>query len=144
MQTKDVLSLANYVWKNYPSIKGKVEFWQLLSLLDRNQDKIIFIKENGEYKGAAFYLRLSDDNFLKIITGEYDLKNPEHLNFLLKDNGENIHFIYCVASNMRPILKGLKKMIKFENPMSVSWFKPDMDRVHVLQFKQRSEICLQQ
>jgi len=144
MQTKDILSLANYVWKNYPHIHDKVKFWQLLSLLDRNQENIVFIKDGGEYRGAAFYLRLSDENLTNIIMGNLDLSNPEHVSYLLQDNGDNIHFIYCVAGSMRPILKGLKKMIKHENPASVSWFKPKMDRIHIVQFQKASEVCLSQ
>lgn len=142
MQTKEILSLANYVYKNYPAIRDKVEFWQLLSLLDRNEDKIVFIKEGNEFRGAAFYLRLCDDNFLKVIMGEYDLSNPEHIHYLLTDKGDNIHFIYCVGS-MRPILKGLRKMIKYEKPMSVSWFKPDMEKIHIVQFERKDSVCLQ-
>jgi hypothetical protein len=144
MQTREILALANYVWRNYPEIRNKVNFWQILSLLDRNQDKIIFIKDGDGYAGCAFYLRLSDENLLGIIRGDVDLKEPRHLEYLLKDNGENIHFIYCVAGGMRAILKGLKKMIKHENPLSVSWFKPDMKDIHMVQFKKRSDICLQQ
>ncbi len=131
MQTKEILSLANYVYKNYPAIRDKVEFWQLLSLLDKNEDKIVFVKENGELAGAAFYLRLSDDNFLKVVMGEYDLTSADDLRYLLSDTGDNIHYIYCVSSGARPILKMLRKTIKHENPMSVSWFKNDMSRIHI-------------
>lgn len=142
MKTKDIFLVAKYVWNNYPNIKLKCEFWQLLSLLDRNQEKIVFVRDNERFIGAAFYLKLSDENFLKVLSKKHDLTNPQNLKDLLNDGGNNIHFLYVVAENMKTVLKGIRKMIHHENPESVSWFKPSMDRVHIA-YQKRSKICLQ-
>ena len=72
-----MLELCNHIYENYPDLKNRIARWQLLSLLDRNEDKVITIRENGEIKGSALYLRLTDETLWKLEYGFIDLKNPE-------------------------------------------------------------------
>lgn len=99
-----------------------IPFWQILSSFERNSDKLIIIKDRI-FRGGAIYLKLSDNMIRNIFTGE---KTIEDMDDLIKDNGDNIHFIFVKADSLRIILKGLRTVIKNENPKTISWFKPDL------------------
>ena len=126
MENKEVLSLAKHFYNNYPDAR-RFAFWKLLSLMDRHRDKLICVKEDGKILGSALYLRLNDEDIKNIIYGEISIGNPEIAQDLLSRKGDNIHFIYVFADGEKTILKGLKKVIKKENPRSVSWYKPNME-----------------
>ena len=134
MKNSETLALANFIYANYPGIKENVRFWKLLSLLDKNCGKIAFNKDGDKYTCVAFYLKLSDDNFADVVLGRYDLTKNEVLEHLVEDNGENVHFILCIADGARSILKTLRKIIRYEKPSTVSWFNP-VDKLHLVYSK---------
>ena len=131
MKTAEVLALTNFIYSNYPDIKDNVRFWKLLSLLDRNKEKIAFLKDGDNFKCVAFYLKLSEENFIDVVLGKYDLTTNEHLEELLEDSGDNIHFTLCIADGTKSILRTLKKIIRHEKPSTVSWFNP-VDKLHLV------------
>ena len=136
-----MLELSKYIYENYPDLKNKIQYWQLLSLLDRNEDKVIIVKEDGKFKGAAMYARISDETLWKIEWGFLDLTNPREIQEVLNDKGNNIHFLYLLADGTRTILKGLREVIKKENPKNISWFNPEMTKLNKFNLK-RSLVCL--
>src|SRR3990167_11146913 len=113
---------------------------QILSLLDRNEEKVVAIKDEKNFKGAGMYLRITDDALWKLITGQIKIDNIDDMKNLFEEKGDNIHFIYVLSDSMKTTLRGLKMVIKKERPHSVSWYKPDMS-IHILNL--RSEICHQ-
>jgi len=139
MTNDEVLEISKYMYENYPSFKEMFPRWNLLSLLDKNRDKIAVIKEGKFIKGAALYLKLTDNSLSLIDAGVINLKSPDTIRELIKENGDNIHFVGVLADGTRTILKGLKDVIKRNSPKTISWFKPDMDSVHFI--KVRGELC---
>ena len=137
-----MIELCDYIYHNYPGLKDKVAYWQLLSLLDRNEDKVITVKEGDKFRGASLFVRISDDDLWKIEYGFLDLTNQENIAKLLNGSGDNIHFIYVLADSMKTILRGLREVIKKENPKTVSWYNPEMTKFNKFNLR-RSLICLQ-
>lgn len=137
----NMIELSKYIYKNYPNLKNKIQYWQLLSLLDKNEDKVITIKENEEFKGSALYIRISDDDLWKIEYGFIDLTNPKEIVQLLNSKGDNIHFLYVLADGQKTILKGLREVIKKENPKTISWFNPEMTKLNKFNLKGRVQLC---
>jgi len=137
-----MLELCKYIYENYPTLKSKIQYWQLLSLLDRNDDKIITVKEDNKFKGSALYSRISDDILWKIEWGFLDMSKPQDIQEVLNGKGNNIHFLYLLADGQKTILKGLREVIKKENPKTVSWFNPEMTKLNKFNIK-RSLICHQ-
>ena len=126
METEEILEVGRFLYDNYPEFNRMFEFWQLLSLIDRNTDKVVVVRESGELKGAAMFLKLKDKALQGVEDGFLDIKEPEIMAQLLNQNGENIHFIGVLADGAKTVLKGLRKVIERENPRSVSWLDKDM------------------
>lgn len=135
-----MIELSKYIYENYPDLKNKIQYWQLLSLLDRNEDKVIIVKEDNKFKGSALYAKISDETLWKIEWGFLDLTKPQNIQEVLNDKGNNIHFLYLLADSFRTIRKGLKEVIQKENPKNVSWFNPEMTNLNKFNLK-RSLIC---
>ena len=117
-----MIEICRYIYENYPNLKNKIKFWQLLSLLDRNEDKIAIVKKNGKLTGVGMYVRISDETLWKIEYGFLDLTNPITMGELLKEDGDNIHFLFVLTDGYKTIMKGLKEVIRKENPKVISWF----------------------
>ncbi len=132
-----MIELARYIYKNYPGLKDKVLLWQLLSLLDKNEDKVIVVRENTVLMGCGMFVRISDEQLWKLQYGFIDLTKPNEIQELLNSKGENIHFLYLLADGIKTILKGLREVIKKENPKTVSWFNPSMTKFHKFTLKGR-------
>src|SRR3990167_6281695 len=135
-----MLELCNYIFYNYPDLKNRIARWQLLSLLDKNEDKIIIVKENGKFKGSALYVKLTDETLWKLEWGFIDIKNPDDIKQMLSEKGNNIHFLYVLADNFKTIRKCLREAIKKENPKNVSWYNPEMTKFNKFNLK-RSLLC---
>ena len=122
----DILETAMFLYNRYPELKTIYPFWRLLSLVDRHDNGLIYIKEDGKIVGAAVYVMVDDETLNKIEKFVYDVSHPEDVAEILKSKGDNLHFLSVAADNVRVILKGLKLTIKQRNPKTVSWLKPDM------------------
>ena len=100
--------------------------WRLLSLLDRYDRTLVYIKEKGKIKGAAIYVMIDDIGLERIRTFVYDVRKPEGILEIFKRNGDNLHFLFVAADSLKFILRGLRKVVKQKNPKTISWFKPDL------------------
>lgn len=137
-ESKDILEITEYLYSGYPKFKSMFPKWKLLSIIDNNLDKVAFIRENGNLKGAALFFKLTDSTLFGVDVGFISLKDPEVIKRIIKENGKNIHFIGVLADNMKTVLKGLRQVIEKENPKTVSWFKPDMNKVHFVKLRGQS------
>jgi hypothetical protein len=135
----DVLKSARFVYSRYPEIQERYPFWQLLSFLDRFPKNYIYIKENDNIVGIGIYVMIDDLGLDRIATGIYDIRKPEGIRKVFERPGDNLHFIAAATDNVKIVLQGLKTIIKQRKPKSVSWFKPDMDRIHFI--KMRGKLC---
>jgi len=136
-----MLEICDYILENYPGLKNKVARWQLLSLLDKNEDKIIIVKEDNKFKGAAMYAKLTDETLWQLEYGFLNISNPDTINRMLQETGNNIHFLCLIADGVKTILKGLREVIKKENPQTVSWYNPEMTKFN--KFKREVQLCHQ-
>ena len=143
MEDKDILEVGRFLYDNYPGFNSSFPIWKLLSIVDRNADKVVYVRDRGVLKGAAFYLKLTDQSLHLVDLGVISLKERDIVENLIQEDGDNVHFVCVLADNAKTILKGLRQVIKKESPKTISWFKPDMDKIHFV--KLRSEmICLPQ
>lgn len=126
MENKEVLEVANYVWNDFPKVR-LIPFWQVLGIIDRNQEKVVVIKDSSGIKGVAMFLTLTDESLTRILLKEINVFDEIDMQNLFKEDGDNIHFIFVLAENMKTVLKGLKKIIQDKTPYSVSWFNPELD-----------------
>lgn len=116
-----MIELSRYIYENYPNLKNKVQYWQLLSLLDRFQGNNIVIKENNKILGAGFYIRVNDEILNQIEIRK--IRNFDTLHHQLNQEGDNIFFPMVIADNTKTILRGLKEVIKKEKPKTISWMR---------------------
>ena len=84
-------------------------------------------------------MKLTDNTLNAIDLGVISLKDPEVIVKVLEEDGDNIHFIGVLADGLKTVLRGLREVIRKENPKTISWFKPEMDRVHFI--KLGGQLC---
>ena len=137
----NMLELCDYIYKNYPLFKRQIPRWRLLSLLDKNEDKVIYTIRNGKLASAGFFVRITDTTLAKMKLGFVDIKNYDIIQELLQEKGNNIHFLFALGDGLTSLRKGIRKAIKRENPKSVSWYKQDMSKLNV--FKKERFLCHQ-
>ena len=142
MNNRDALKLAYYVYNNYPEFSKKFEFWQILSLIDRNKEKIIYIRENNLFAGCAMYLTLTEESFQFIKSDGTSLTDPNFMGKFIEEDGDNIHFIYVLAKGYKIIRKGIDKLLLLRSPKTISWYNPKMNKFHYYKVK-RSKLCHQ-
>lgn len=132
------MTVTDFVYDNYPSIHGKITKEQVANLLTIYDKQVIVIrKEEGVFhkrqviKGVGFYFRLSNRMLKEVKDRIVDIGNPRNAIYLLRQNGRNIHFAFLVAKGVKTIMKGLKEVIKREQPKTVSWFDPSMEHFFI-------------
>ena len=106
------------------------------SMIDN--DRVIY-----EQEGFAFYVKCSDDVLDKISANPGYILDTQNLIDVFKSKGDNVHFFGVVSTKTsgrvtKGILQGIKDTIIKENPKTISWWNPTMDRFH------RRNICHQQ
>lgn len=124
---------TDFLIKNYFK-RYKLEGIQLPSSRDlskallMHRDKIVVIRKDLNIVGIGIYLKLSDESY-SIITAD-DIRSVDTMAGYLKENGRNIHFITLTADCLKTILLGLNEVVQKENAKTVSWFSPDMKKLH--------------
>lgn len=126
-----MLELCDYIYNNFPNLRKMFARWQILSMLDKNEDKIIFIKDDGEFKGVAFYVKVSDEILeeFKVLSRNNPevvkevLSDAEFIKVLLQEEGDNIHFLFVSADSFYTIQRMKREVIKREKAETISWFR---------------------
>lgn len=128
MTKEMILELARFVYQNYPLLRGQLKFWQVLSLVDKYEKNLVIVRKDNQLKGIAMYVMVDDLTIDRLKTKVYDITTPEGFEKIFERNGSgrNAHFLFVMADGIRTIMNGLRKTIKKENPISVSWFSPNM------------------
>ena len=136
----DAMELTRHIYSKYSHIRNNFPMWQILSFIDRNSNKIIVYRDkHDELVGAGMFLTLTDESLLNIINERKLTENRDIAREFLKEEGNNIHFVFVVADSAKTILSGLRFIIKEKNPDTVSWYNPEGK----LTFIQRNKICQQ-
>lgn len=135
-----ILEVAKFFYLNYPKAKD-CAIDEILSMFALYEDQFCYDIVDSKVVFVAIYLRVDDKTFEKISHNPKILKRESFLLECLKKQGQNIHFIYAVGKRSS-ILKCLRKVIKKEEPKTVSWYKDDMKVIHNI--KIRREPCLKQ
>ncbi len=99
----------------------------LMLALKLHSDKTIVVTRHGHICGVAVYLKLDDKTFEHI--EDFDMNRVDVLSRLLEQTGRNLHFILLTADCSETIRVGLR-YAKSLKPRSISWWNPDMTRVH--------------
>ncbi len=121
-----MLDIAKYMYLNY-DFGNQLQYSHVLSLLDHYADNMFVLRDEEEnIKGVAVYFKLSDKGLDRVKTFIYDLRTIKGIEDARKDTGNNIHIFAVVTSGVSNILKGVRGIIKKENPKTISWFSPDM------------------
>jgi hypothetical protein len=128
--------ITEHICSNYSNLnKSNVEKWY-----ENWKDRFVII-ENNDIKLVAFYFKLTDELLELLKKGNLDLTKEEGVNLAFMSNGNNVHFILCVADGIRPIRQGIRLTIEKEKPKTISWYNPEMSKLNI--FKVRREICHQ-
>lgn len=91
------------------------------------QDKVVVVKDEA-IKGVAIYLTLSDETYEKL--GKLDISSIDVLSELLKEHGDNLHFVLLAADGFKTIMVGLRDIRKKSKPKTISWWEPNMTILH--------------
>ncbi len=136
----NVLAAARYIFRKYPDLKDKYPFWQILSYFDQYSDNLVIAESDEKIVGVALFYMIDDDALSDLILGRLDVSNSEHVDYLLNNSGDNLHFAFCAAESVSPILKGLKKTISGKSPKTVSWFR-DINNIRFITLNKEEELC---
>jgi hypothetical protein len=95
--------------------------------LKNHSDKIVIIRDE-KIKGVAIYLTLSDETY--DLMSNLDITRLDILTRLLKEEGRNVHFVLLAAKGINTILLGIKEIKRRLNPRTISWWDPELKRLH--------------
>lgn len=126
------MTVARFLMDNYYSkyplaLDKDVTEEMMIKALDLNKDKVVVVMKGEEIKGVAVFVTLTDDTYAKLET--LDISKVQVVIDMLKEDGDNIHFILVACSGMGNILKGIK-IAKKTNPRTISWWNPTMNKLH--------------
>lgn len=99
--------------------------------LTQHQDKIVIIKDD-KIRGVAIFVSLSDNTFN--LLKSFDITQFDVLQGLLQEHGPNLHFVLLCADGTKTIMRGLHHIEKTRNPKTISWWNPDLTKLHVRRY----------
>jgi len=117
--------MVSFIVKNDPLFNSE----EAENFLKAYEKKIIYVFDDGQIKGVAFYLKVDDETLAEIEKGDMDLSQPEKIEICYRQNGPHVHFFRCIASGYSVIKKGLRCLTEKENPETISWITPRMNFV---------------
>ena len=124
-----MIEVLEYIFKKNKELSKRFPKWKILSFIDRHQDRIVSIYKKDKIVGFSIYLKLTDETLYKVFCRDFEFKNFEAVDSALKENGRNIHFIMLVSDGIGIIRKGLRNIIKNENPETISWFNKEINKL---------------
>lgn len=106
----------------------------LMTALEIHASKVIVVYKGEAIAGVGIYLTLDDDTYEHIES--FDMSRVDVLSRLLVQTGQNFHFVLLTADSSATIRTGLR-IAKALNPKSISWWNPEMTRLHKLNLKEK-------
>lgn len=116
--------LANYYSKHPEFTPSRAD---LMFALTRYAENVIVVRHNGDIKTVAIYLTLTDGTHDKLT--KEAISDIQGLSALMKERGDNYHFILVCADRLKYIIQGMNQ-VKKRKPKMVSWYNPAMTRLH--------------
>ncbi len=117
--------LVNNYYKKYSSMYTP-RMPEIEAMVNLCSDRTIVIR-NPEIKCVAIYLTLTDETFAELTVR--NINNVSALSELLKERGNNFHFVLLAAEGLKYIIIGMNE-VKKRKPTTVSWWNPSMTRLH--------------
>ena len=125
--------VADFLMVNYyPKYKGnRADVVPTIDVLMRglsnHHDKIVIVRDES-IKGVAIFVTLTDEfyGFLK----DLDITRYDILANMLKQHGPNVHFVLLCADGYNTIMTGVREVIHSRKPKTVSWWNPDLTKLH--------------
>lgn len=134
---KDLLfRLSVFFKENYESI-SELSVADVIGIVKLFDENIFFVEEHGAIKFLALYLKVNDETLELIKKYPYLLKDEQVLVSFIKSDGDNVHFVAAVGDN-RHLKAGIVEVYQREEPKSISWYKPSMDKFHNIKIGGRS------
>lgn len=93
----------------------------------RFKDNFVIVRDD-KIKGVAIFLTLSDKTYMHL--KKYDISQIDVLSILLQEHGDNVHFVLLCADGIKTILYGIQEVKKRRNPKTISWWNPDLNKLH--------------
>ncbi len=124
--------ITDYLCKNYPSFH-ELPQWVVGKIVFKYPNNLIIERDlDFNILGVGFFCRVDDIELAKIKDRTLNVTMPSNLEYLLKQKGDNIHFLFGVSTNgIRTVLKGVRSVIEWEKPKTVSWFSQDLKRFNI-------------
>lgn len=133
--------ILDYVWMNYygkinlpKDLKKRIRKDVLRESLMNLEDRMIIIRKDKEIALVAIYYTLSDESYAKL--EEVDMTLEDVVRGLAYDHGNNIHFILVAGGGYATIRMGIEEVKRRCNPKTISWWSPDMKRLHKYRTKE--------
>jgi hypothetical protein len=117
--------IADYIYNNYS--KTGISKEQLKQLYETCPDKFIVIRNNGSINAIGFYFKLSDKLLEDFKNNRLKVDSAEDIDKCFNSDGDNVLFAFA-SGDFKSLRKGVKEVIKKENPKTVSWMKADLSK----------------
>ncbi len=99
-------------------------------------DHFLIIKDD-KIRGVAVFVTLCDKTVETLCT--LNINRVDVINKLLLEQGRHVHFLLLCADGMITILRGIRELKKKVNPKTISWWNPDLTKLHTYKVR---EPCL--
>lgn len=125
--------MAEYLMVNYyakyrgPRKDIVPDLKTLITALENHTDKVVVVSDDN-IRGVGIFVNLSDESYQ--VLKDLDLTRQEILERLLTQNGPNVHFVLLCADGVKTIIAGIKHIKKLKNPRTISWWSPDLKKLH--------------
>lgn len=126
-------SLAKYLMDNYYSKyhgdrADVVPTSEQIALAYKlHRDKFVIVRDD-KIKGVAVFVTLTDETYK--LLDSLDITRVDILEMLFKEAGPHVHFVLLCADGYKTIVYGMNKVIKRYRPETVSWWNPDLNKLH--------------
>lgn len=94
-------------------------------------DKVVIVKDD-RIRGVAIFVTLTDETM--DLLESFDITQMDVLRSLLQEHGDNIHFVMLCADGRRTIMQGLDYVKNKHHPKTISWWNPDLTKLHIRRF----------
>lgn len=133
--------VADYLWVRYFKKIDKPGYEPDKAIVEKNVEEfrkhnrlVIIRKVSGQIRGVAVFLSLSDETYSKLES--LDLTTEDCVRALACEYGENAHFIIVCGGGYGTLRAGIKEIKQRGDIKTVSWWNPDMTKLHRFKIKE--------
>lgn len=94
-------------------------------------DKVVIVRDD-KIRGVAIFVTISDHTMS--LLRSFDITQVDVIMSLLRERSDNVHFILLCADGQKTIMQGIKQVKDKLNPKTISWWNPDLTKLHVRRY----------